>query len=83
MRIPANVIETGKYTSGGEFVYKLNQSPYKGYYYILNERFFEGKEYKADAQEIWGLRLEYNRLVVIVLAFVAMIATLKCIYLFL
>jgi hypothetical protein len=52
MRIPANVIETGKYTSGGEFVYKLNQSPYKGYYYILNERFFEGKEYKADAQEI-------------------------------
>lgn len=52
MRIPANVIETGKYTSGGEFVYKSNQSPYKGYYYILNERFFEGKEYKADAQEI-------------------------------
>jgi hypothetical protein len=52
MKIPANVIETGKYTSGGEFVYKSNQSPYKGYYYILNERFFEGKEYKADAQEI-------------------------------
>jgi len=52
MRIPANVIETGKYTSGGEFVYKSNQSPYKGYYYILNDRFFEGKEYKADAQEI-------------------------------
>ena len=52
MKIPANVIETGKYTSGGEFVYKSNQSPYKGYYYILNDRFFEGKEYKADAQEI-------------------------------
>lgn len=52
MRIPSNVIETGKYTSGGEFVYKSNQSPYKGYYYILNDRFFEGKEYKADAQEI-------------------------------
>jgi len=52
MKIPANVIETGKYTSGGEFVYKSNQSPYKGYYYILNNRFFEGKVYKADAQEI-------------------------------
>ena len=52
MKIPANVIETGKYTSGGEFVYKTNQTPYKGYYYILSNRFFAGKEYSADAQEI-------------------------------
>lgn len=52
MRIPANIIETGKYTSGGEFVYKTTQSPYQGYYYIINDRYFVGKEYKADAEEI-------------------------------
>lgn len=52
MKVPSNVIEKGKYTSGGEFVYKTNQSPYKGYYYIINNRFFEGKEYKSDAPEI-------------------------------
>ena len=52
MRIPANIIETGKYTSGGEFVYKTTQAPYQGYYYIINDRYFVGKEYKADAEEI-------------------------------
>jgi len=52
MRIPANIIETGKYTSGGEFVTQKTQKPYQGYYYIINDRYFAGKEYKTDAEEI-------------------------------
>ena len=36
MRIPSNIIQTGKYTSGGEFVEKLTNKPYQGYYYELN-----------------------------------------------
>jgi len=52
MRIPANIIETGKYTTGRELVYKETQTPYQGYYYILNNRYFVGKEYKVDAPEL-------------------------------
>lgn len=52
MRVPANIIETGKYTSGGEFVTQKTQKPYQGYYYIINDRYFAGKEYKSDAEEI-------------------------------
>ena len=52
MRIPANIIETGKYTSGGEFVTQKTQKPYQGYYYIINDRYFAGKEYNPDAEEI-------------------------------
>lgn len=56
MRIPANIIETGKYTSGGEFVTQKTQKPYQGYYYIINDRYFAGEEYKADAEEIIQIR---------------------------
>lgn len=52
MKIPANIIETGKYTVGGELVYKETQASYKGYYYILNKRYFVGKEYTSDAPEL-------------------------------
>ena len=52
MKIPANIIETGKYTVGGELVYKETQASYKGYYYILNKRYFTGKEYTSDAPEL-------------------------------
>jgi hypothetical protein len=52
MRIPKNIIKTGKYTSGGELVYKETQTSYKGYYYILSNRYFVGKEYVADAPEL-------------------------------
>lgn len=52
MRIPKNIIETGKYTTGGEFVYKQTQASYKGYYYVLNNMYFAGKEYIVDAPEL-------------------------------
>lgn len=52
MRIPKNKIQTGKYTSGGEFYTKSTQIPYQGYYYIFNNLFFAGKEYDPKALEI-------------------------------
>jgi hypothetical protein len=52
MRVPKNVIQTGLYTSGKEFVYKNTQSPYKGYYYSLNDSYYVGKEYKQNADEL-------------------------------
>ena len=52
MRIPKNIIETDKYTTGGELVYKETQTSYKGYYYILNNRYFVGKEYIVNAPEL-------------------------------
>ena len=52
MRVPKNIIETGKYTTGGELVYKETQASYKGYYYILSNRYFVGKEYIANAPEL-------------------------------
>lgn len=51
MRIPANIIKS-KYTSGNEFIYKLNYKFYQGHYYELNDRFFVGKEFNADAPEL-------------------------------
>lgn len=52
MRVPKNRIQTGKYTSGGEFLYKKTETPYQGYYYILNNLYYAGKEFKNDAPEI-------------------------------
>jgi hypothetical protein len=52
MKVPKNIIQTGKYTSGGEFYTKENQLPYKGYYYILNNSYYVGKEYSEKAPEI-------------------------------
>jgi hypothetical protein len=52
MKVPKNIIQTGKYTSGGEFYTKENQLPYKGYYYILNNSYYVGKEYNEKAPEI-------------------------------
>jgi hypothetical protein len=52
MKIPKNIIKTGKYTSGGEFYFKITQAPYKGYYYILNNSYYVGKEYSENAPEI-------------------------------
>ena len=52
MRIPKNLIETGKYTSGKEFVYKITQTPFQGYYYILDNLYYVGKEYNKDAPEL-------------------------------
>ena len=52
MKVPKNIIETGLYTSGKEFVYKTTQAPYKGPYYALNDSYYVGKEYNDKADEI-------------------------------
>jgi hypothetical protein len=52
MRVPLNLIKTGKYTTGGEFVFKSTNASYKGYYYELNGSYFIGKEFKENADEI-------------------------------
>lgn len=52
MRIPSNIIQTGKYTIGKEFVNKKTHLPYQGYYYEINNRFFAGKEFSNDAPEL-------------------------------
>ena len=62
MKIPKNVIQTGKYTSGGEFYFKITQAPYKGYYYILNDSYYVGKEYSENASEIIKIQQTNNML---------------------
>ena len=52
MRIPSNIIQTGKYTSGGEFVEELSNKPYQGHYYELNGSLYTGKEYSVNAVKI-------------------------------
>jgi hypothetical protein len=52
MRIPANVITTGKYTIGDEYVLLPSQNPYQGYYYELNNRTFAGRKFNPNAPEI-------------------------------
>jgi hypothetical protein len=40
---PLNKILSNQYTSGGEYVYKLNQNNFKGYYYVIGEsKFYSG-----------------------------------------
>jgi hypothetical protein len=52
MKIPSNIITTGKYTIGGEFINKKTHRPYQGYYYELGNGFFAGKEFNSNAPEI-------------------------------
>jgi c-di-AMP phosphodiesterase-like protein len=52
MRVPANLIQESKYTTGGEFVFKNTNTPYKGYYYNLNNSYFIGKTFDPNAEEI-------------------------------
>lgn len=52
MRVPINKIQTGKYTSGNEFVEKITNTPYQGYYYELSNKFYVGKEFNPNAIEI-------------------------------
>ena len=52
MRVPKNIIQTNKYTSGNEFVEEKTNKPYQGYYYELNGSLYTGKEYSIDAIKI-------------------------------
>jgi hypothetical protein len=52
MKIPSNIITTGKYTIGDEFVLPNTNEPYIGYYYEINGSFFQGKSFNANAPKI-------------------------------
>jgi len=52
MYYPKSKILESQFTSGKEFVLKRNNSPYKGYYYVLsNNKFFTGKTYQDPNTE--------------------------------
>jgi hypothetical protein len=52
MRIPLDLITKDKYTTGKEFIYLDTYENYQGYYYILNNKFFEGKVFRTDSREL-------------------------------
>jgi hypothetical protein len=52
MKIPNNIITTGKYTIGDEFVFPNTNEPYTGYYYEINGSFFQGKSFNANSPKI-------------------------------
>lgn len=52
MKVPKNIIQTGKYTIGKDFINKKTHLPYQGYYYEINGKFFAGKEFNNNAPEI-------------------------------
>lgn len=52
MNIPSNRIVTGSYTSGRDFVDKINKTYYKGYFYKLNGSYYASKNYDENAREI-------------------------------
>jgi hypothetical protein len=52
MRVPKNIIQVGKYTSGNEFVEEKTNKPYQGHYYELNGSLYTGIEYSMNAVKI-------------------------------
>ena len=52
MKIPSNLIKTGKYTIGGKYMYVASYKIYQGYYYELNNKVFAGKEFNINAPEL-------------------------------
>lgn len=51
MRIPQNKIKLG-HTSGNELIYKDGLLPYTGYYFILNNKYYVGKEFTGQNVEL-------------------------------
>lgn len=52
MKIPSNLIKKNQYTLGGKLIYLDTYQDYQGYYYIINNQFFEGKEFKVGSREL-------------------------------
>jgi hypothetical protein len=50
MRIPKNKIQVKQ--SHGELVYKDTLVAYKGPFFVLNNKFYEGREYNSIAKEL-------------------------------
>lgn len=56
MRIPKNKILENQYTSGGEFIYSLNNNEYIGYYYIIGgTQYYAGKVYDKGAYRLFKI----------------------------
>lgn len=52
MKIPSNIILTGKYTIGNEFVDPKTNESYQGYYYQIGDSYFKGREFNSNAPQI-------------------------------
>lgn len=52
MKIPSNIILTGKYTIGDEFVDPKTNEYYQGHYYQIGNSYFKGKEFNPNAPQI-------------------------------
>lgn len=50
IRFPKNIILTEQYSSGGEFINTSDNTPYKGYYHIINGKTFSGKIHDSKSQ---------------------------------
>ena len=51
IRIPTSKIKKGLYTSGEEYVYPRSTKFYKGYYYIINNKSYVGKDFDANTKQ--------------------------------
>ena len=51
-RIPSNMIVTGSYTAGKDYIYKESKNFYKGHFYKLNNLYYAGKDYVENSPEI-------------------------------
>lgn len=62
MYYPKSEIIENLYTGGAEFVYKINSTPYKGYYYSTTDgKYYTGRTYAKSAQELIKI-VERNKL---------------------
>lgn len=52
MRIPSNIVVTGKYTIGKEYMYLNSYKEYQGYYYELNNKIFAGEKFSTNSPEL-------------------------------
>ena len=52
MKIPNNIIVKNQYTIGNEFVDPTTNISYQGYYYELNNSFFQGKEFNPSSPKL-------------------------------
>lgn len=52
MIVPSNMINQNQYTAGGEFVLKVGNTNYKGYYYGFNGKFYVGKKFDQKSPEL-------------------------------
>ena len=59
MRIPSNIIETGKYTVGKEFISTSDNKEYQGYYYQIGDRYFAGKVFDNKSPELKKIDDDY------------------------